>query len=168
MNSYQELWWQQARSDHAVLQLLRRRGLAPCHSLHYIQMVAEKLAKAYFWRSSSPPPRSHAGFVQFVRFLGGARQSERTGIASAFGFSRFEDFQRWTRAVLPLAYELERLAPSLAQDGPNPEYPWPQNGPEYAPSQFEFELWIQLTSTGRGRQLMQVIEVAIENFPMYA
>ena len=25
MNAYQELWWRQARSDHAVLVLLRRK-----------------------------------------------------------------------------------------------------------------------------------------------
>src|SRR5437879_6229404 len=111
MNSYQERWWQQARSDHEVLVLLRRAGAPACHQLHYLQMVTEKLGKAYFWRSGRPPPKSHAGFVQFMRFLGGVRQSERQQIADAFAFGRFEDFQKWVRAVLPLAYDLERLAP---------------------------------------------------------
>lgn len=167
MNRYQELWWKQARSDHAVLVLLRRQGAAPCHQLHYLQMVTEKLGRAYFWRSSTPPPTSHAGFVQFMRFLGSVRGPDRQQIADLFAFGRFEDFQNWIRAVLPLVYALERLAPALAQDGPNPEYPWPRLAPEYAPAAFEFDVWRQLTATGRGRQLMQVIDAAVDKFPAY-
>jgi hypothetical protein len=167
MNNYQELWWQQARSDRDVLVFLRRQGAAPCHQLHYLQMVTEKLGKAYFWRSGTSPPRSHAGFVQFMRFLGSVRASEREQIADVFAFGRFEDLQNWIRAVLPLAYALERLAPALAQDGPNPEYPWPRAAPEFAPATFEFDVWTRLTDTGRGRQLMQIIGVAVDKFPVY-
>jgi hypothetical protein len=93
MNSYQKLWWQQAKSDHAAFVLLRGQGIAQCHSLHFLQMVTEKIAKAYFWRSGSPPPRSHSGFVQFLRFLGHVRQSERERLANLFSFGRFTDFQ---------------------------------------------------------------------------
>lgn len=167
MNGYQALWWQQARSDQAVFHLLRRQGAAPCHQLHYLQMVTEKLGKAYFWRSGTPPPTSHAGFVQFMRFMGSAQASERQHIADVFGFSRFPDFQNWVRTILPLAYALERLAPALAHDGPNPEYPWPRTAPQYAPATFEFDAWKQLTETGRGRQLMRIIDVAVDKFPVY-
>ena len=167
MNSYQERWWRQARSDHAALVLLRRHGAAPCHQLHYLQLVTEKLGKAYFWRSGTPPPRSHAGFVQFMRFLGGVRQSERQQIADAFAFARFEDLQNWIRGVLPLAYALERLAPALAQDGPNPEYPWPADAPQHVPATYNFDVWNRLTDTGAGRQLMHVIRLAVERFPVY-
>lgn len=66
-----------------------------------------------------------------------------------------------------MAYALERLAPTLAGDGPNPEYPWPQRAPRYAPATFKFDVWTQLTNTGRGHQLMQVIQAAIERFPEY-
>jgi len=166
MNKYQELWWKQAQSDHSVLVLLRRRGVAACHQLHYLQMVTEKLGRAYFWRSGTPPPASHAGFVQFLRFLGSVRASDRGRIAEVFAFRRFEDFQNWIRTVLPLAYTLERLAPALAQDGPNPEYPWPRTAPQYAPATFDFDLWTRLRDTGRGRQLMQIIDVAVDKFPM--
>ena len=130
MNGYQTLWWEQARSDHAVLVLLRQQGAAACHQLHYLQMVTEKLGKAYFWRSrTAPATKSHAGFVAFMRFLGSVRVTERQQITNVFAFKRFEDFQNWIRAVLPLAYQLERLAPALAKDGPNPEYPWPPECP---------------------------------------
>lgn len=167
MNSYQELWWQQAQSDYAALTLLRRHGADSCQLLHYLQMVTEKLAKAYFWRSGNAPPRSHASFVRFMRSLGGVRQSERDNVAAAFGFRRFEDLRHWVRSALPLAYELERLAPALAGNGPNPEYPWPWKVPEYVPARFHFDVWDQLTNTGRGRQLMQVIQSAVNNFSMY-
>jgi len=167
MNRHQELWWQQARSDHSAFVLLRSQGIAQCHSLHYLQMVTEKLAKAYFWRSGSPPPKSHSGFVQFLRFLGHVRERDRERMANMFSFKRFADFQVWIRAVLPIAYELERLAPDLANDGPNPEYPWPHARPEHAPVNHSFPIWTSLT-LGQGRDLMRVIHIAVDRFPAYA
>ena len=47
MNDAQELWWRQARSDHALFVRLRRIGAEECHLLHYLQMATEKLSKAY-------------------------------------------------------------------------------------------------------------------------
>ncbi len=167
MNSYQELWWQQAKSDHDAFLLLRSQGIAQCHSLHYLQMVTEKIAKAYFWRSGSPPPRNHAGFVQFLRFLGQIQQNDRQRIANLFTFTRFNDFQNWIRAVLSIAYDLQRLAPALADNGPNPEYPWPHERPEFAPANHNFAIWVSLTS-GHGRDLMRVIRIAVNRFPEYA
>jgi len=152
MNSYQELWWQQAKSDHDAFRLLRGRGIAQCHSLHYLQMVTEKIAKAYFWRDGSPPPKKHAGFAQFMRFLGLIRQDDRERVANLFTFTRFKDFQNWIREVMPIAYELERLAPTLAGNGPNPEYPWPHERPRSAPVNYDFPIWASLTSA-RGRDL---------------
>lgn len=164
MNESQRLWLQQAQSDHDVLLLLRRYGAAPCHQLHYLQMVTEKLSKAYFWRSGNAPPRAHTGFVQFLRSLGSVPSSDRNKLASAFSFTRFTDLQKWIYGVLPLAYELERLAPMLANDGPNPEYPWPHNQPANSPVTFVFPTWTQLSQTSRGRHLLQFIERALKNF----
>lgn len=167
MNSYQRLWWQQAKSDHDAFVLIRGSGIAKCHALHYLQMVTEKIAKAYFWRLGSPPPRNHAGFVQFLRFLGQTRPSERERIGNLFTFRRFVDFQRWIRATLPVAYDLERLAPALANDGPNPEYPWPHAEPQFAPASCEFAIWSSLSSR-QGRDLMRIIHIAVDRFPEYA
>ena len=168
MNSFQEVWWQQAKSDHEVFLLIRGQGVAQCHLLHYLQMVTEKLAKAYFWRSASPPPRSHAGFVQFLRFLGQfSRPNDQERIATIFTFKRFTDFQNWIRAVLPMAYELERLAPALANNGPNPEYPWPHAQPQFAPTNQHFAVWASFAS-GQGRDFMRKIRIAVERFPEYA
>lgn len=167
MNRYQEVWWRQAESDHDAFVLLRREGSAQCHSLHHLQMATEKIAKAYFWRSGSPPARSHAGFAQFLRLLGPKRQDDRERIASLFSFKRFTDFQTWIHAVGPIVYELERLAPDLAKDGPNPEYPWPHAQPETAPVDHNFAVWASLTS-GQGRNLLRVIHIAVSRFPEYA
>ena len=126
-----------------------------------------KIAKAYFWRSGSPPPQKHAGFVQFLRFLGQIRRSDQARIANLFTFKTYEGFQNWLRAVLPIAYDLERLAPALANDGPNSEYPWPHANPEFAPANHSFAVWMSLTS-GQGRDLMRILRIAVTRFPEYA
>lgn len=167
MNSYQELWWQQAARDHVAFQMTRSQGFAQCHTLQFLQMATEKIAKTYFWRSGSPPPKSHAGFAQFLRFLGQIRQRDRDRIATLFTFGRFDDFQNWINTVQPMAYALERITPDLANDGPNPEYPWPHREPRVAPANHNFEVWGQLKS-GSGRHLMRIIEIAVERFPDYA
>lgn len=167
MNRYQELWWQQAQSDYEVFALVRGIGQPQCHSLHYLQMATEKLAKAYFWREGRPRPKSHVGFVQFLRFLGAVRQEERERLAGLFSFNRFLDFQKRIKTLLPIAYDLERLAPSLANEGPNPEYPWPHTQPEVAPAKYNFPIWTALTS-GSGRDLMRVVHIAIARFADYA
>ena len=168
MNSFQSLWWEQAKSDHDIfLLLLGLRSSTHCHPLHYLQMTTEKIAKAYFWRSGSPPPKDHAGFVQFLRFLGQVRRSEQVRVANVFEFKRSDDFQSWLRQSLPIARELERLAPSLASHGPNVEYPWPHAQPQFAPATYNFPLWEKLMS-GPGRRMMRIIGSAVHRFPEYA
>lgn len=95
------------------------------------------------------------------------RPNDRDRIANLFTFRRFTDFQNWIRAVLPIAYDLERLAPALANNGPNPEYPWPHAQPQYAPGNHNFAIWSSLAS-GKGRDLMRIIHIAVNRFPEYA
>jgi hypothetical protein len=168
MNLYQRLWWEQTQSDHSILLLLRRHSAAPCHQLHYLQMVTEKLGKAYFWRSGNPPRKSHVSFVRFLQALDNRPRSDVDRIAAILGFPHAEQFENWIPTITPLAHALERLAPALAgDDGPNPEYPWPRQAPGYAPASFEFAVWKELTDTGRGRQLLKIIDTAIREFPKY-
>ncbi|MEX2173748.1 MAG: hypothetical protein WD872_05255 [Pirellulaceae bacterium] len=130
-------------------------------------MTTEKLGKAYFWRKGVPPRKGHAFFVWFLRSLGTVSGVNRGQVATALQFNRYEDVQRWVRLAMPMAYALQALAPDLAKDGPNPEYPWPFDAPEFVPASHDFELWRDL-ATGRGRQMMQVIRLAVEQFPVYA
>ncbi len=131
-------------------------------------MVTEKLAKAYFWRSSTPPPKHHSGFVTFMRALGSVPGAKQQHLAATFEFKSFDILEAWISRSLPLAYELERLAVALAQDGPNPEYPWPHHAPVENPARHRFAIWNRLTDTAQGRQLIRVIQLAVERFPTYA
>jgi hypothetical protein len=89
----QRLWWEQAKSDQPVFALLRRTGAAECHALHYLQMAAEKISKAYLWRSGTAPPRCHVGLMRFLRALmsRGHSQKELQRIAEIFEFARARD-----------------------------------------------------------------------------
>jgi hypothetical protein len=161
MNNAQELWWRQAQSDQALFIQLRRAGAHECHLLHYL------LSKAYLWRSGHAPPKVHTGFVRFLKALLD-RRADLGRIAAVLGFQRREDLDRWVRNVLELAYSLQNIAPAEAGNGPNPEYPWPHEAPAVCPIGHTFALWNQLTNTGQGRKLMEVIERAVARFDEYA
>ncbi len=168
MNCYQQVWWEQTRAEHKVLVLLRRVGADACHQLHYLQMVTEKLGKAYFWRIARPPRTTHASFVRFIQALGDRRTPGIDRIAELLGFGRPRELENWIRTVTPLAYDLERLAPDLAGvNNPNAEYPWPHAAPVHAPVSHRFEVRETLTETVRGRRLLQVIDAAVREFPRY-
>ena len=168
MNQAQQLWWEQAKSDQAAFVCLRRAGVHECHMLHYLQMAAEKISKAYLWRSGSPPPRSHVGLMRFMRALLGRRRAELSRVVKVFEFQRPKDMDAWLSQVMPLAYALQNLAPAEANDGPNPEYPWPHEAPTHCPASYSFELWTKLRDQTQGRSLLRFIERAIERFEQYA
>ena len=105
-------------------------------SLHYLQMLTEKLAKAYFWRGPGAEDLGHAAFVKFIRSIATSRR-----VAEGIGYTSMISFREWIAEVSDLAYELERLAPALAANGPNPEYPWPRAMPEHTPAEHDFVFW---------------------------
>jgi hypothetical protein len=131
-------------------------------------MVTEKLGKAYFWRTNRPPRRGHASFVRFLQALDDRPAPDVRRIAQLLGFGRPDDLENWIPRVAPLAYELERLAPALAMDGPNAEYPWLSDALVSAPASYEFPVWVELTESGRGRDLLRIIDAAVRRFPEYA
>lgn len=166
MNPAQELWRRQANADWDAFEILRRNGAATCHQLHYLQMASEKIAKAYLLKASGLK-RSHAGLGKLLRFVAQtADGATRHKIATVFGFKRVDDFDRWVRIARPLADELERLAPALANDGPNPEYPWPHDSPMEAPVSYVFPVWNRLIAS-EGRRLIHFVEIAVRRFAEY-
>jgi hypothetical protein len=170
MNTAQRLWWEQAKSDYAVFDLLRRTGVHECHVLHYLQMAAEKISKAYLWRSGTPPPRSHLGLMPFLQALlsRGHGRREMHRIAQILEYARHQDLSAWVRQVAPLAHQLQSLTPDLSNDGQNPEYPWPHENPAHCPARHSFELWGRLRDTEPGRRLVKFIKRAIERFEQFA
>lgn len=167
MNSAQRLWWHQAESDWQLFAFLRDSGQPVCHSLHYLQMASEKVAKAYFWRENEPPPKEHSAFVQFIRLLSQSPTKSRKRLANLFEFARFQDFRSWTGGLLTIAYELEHLQPQLANEGPNCEYPWPHSMPRHTPVAYSFPIWTALMAP-RGRDLLRLISISIRRFPELA
>jgi hypothetical protein len=130
-------------------------------------IATEKLTKAYLWLSGHAPPKSHTGFVRFLKALLD-RRVDLDRIAKTLGFRRHEDLDHWVRNIRDLAYCLQNIAPAEAGNGPNPEYPWPHEAPVQCPIDHTFVLWNQLTNTGKGRKLMEFVDRAITCFNDYA
>src|SRR4051812_11497463 len=119
MNSAQHHWWRQAQSDFEMFNVLRRNSAAECHLLHYLQMATEKLSKAYLWRTGKAPPKTHTGFVRFMKALLDRPSKDLKWMVKLFGFDRPEDLYNWvsTGQIQTLAYELQNMAPAEAGNG---------------------------------------------------
>jgi hypothetical protein len=70
---------------------------------------------------------------------------------------RNENWEHLIRKSVPLAEHIEDLAPALALDAPNPEYPWPRNAPQVAPAEHTFRIWQDLQETVAGRRFLNVV-----------
>jgi len=140
MTERQQLFLDQARSDFAVFEMLRTQPSLPsCHALHYLQMAPEMLGKARAWKHSSPAT-THRALVGFLRGLSTNRHAQKH-----LGFGgQNENWRHMIRKSVPLAERIEDLAPALAGQGPNPEYPWPPEWPRTAPVNHDFEIWQDL------------------------
>lgn len=153
MNAQQRLFLTQAKSDFAVFELLRKQATLPeCHALDYLQMTTEMLGKAHAW-GSGPNPGTHRAIVRFLRSLSTNRMAQQQ-----LGYEGKN--QAWSlriRSSIPLAERIEDLAPALAQEGPNPEYPWPRVDPQTAPAEHRFGIWEHLRDTPKGRQFLELL-----------
>jgi hypothetical protein len=149
----QRLFLVQARTDFAVFELLRDHSDLPaCHALHYLQMATEMLGKAHAWKYG-PAASSHRAFVGCLRSLITSRQTQKQ-----LGFERRnENWEHLIRKSVPLAEQIEDLAPALSPDSPNPEYPWPRAVPHTAPVEYTFGIWQDLEDTPAGHQFLKLI-----------
>lgn len=161
-------WWQ-ADSDLAVFDLLTapaQRALPRCHSLHYLQMACEKIAKAYRARDTATELhgshgllRRHVGFEKFIKsfLLSPQVQSEYDG--------RTEQLQQVGKAVRALAREIEKLAPAVDNTSTpeNTEYPWVQGDAVIAPRDYDYSRLSLLAEPG-GRTFLKLLRLAVECF----
>ncbi len=150
MTEQQRLFLVQARADFAVFNMFQRNAAKEkwpaCHALHYFQMATELLGKALSWRQGQAS-LSHRALVGFLRSIINNRKAQK-----ALGVERNEQWAYLIKKSIPLAEDIENLAPSLAGDNPNPEYPWPKDDPVAAPAEFEFPIWRTLQESPSGRQ----------------
>jgi hypothetical protein len=153
MTEFQRLFLVQARTDLVVFELLRGKADLPaCQALHYLQMSTELFGKAHAWKHG-PQRNTHRAFVGFLRSLSTNRKAQ-----NQLGFKGHnESWEHMIRKSVPLAERVEDLAPALALDGPNPEYPWPRAEPRFAPAEHEFAIWQELQATAAGRQFLKLI-----------
>ena len=123
----------QARSDFEMLGFLRLHNAPFCHQLHFLQMATEKLGKGFATApGGGQPVKVHRAFVGFLRSVKSnvqLRQACRCGPGQ---------IDAYISALLPLARQIEDLAPSNANDGPNPEYPWQGRREIVAPAEHLF------------------------------
>ena len=152
MTEHQRLFLVQARTDFTVFEVFwKDPGLPACHALHYLQMATEMLGKAHAWRSG-PCTNTHRAFAGFLRSLSTNREAQKQ-----LGFEgKNENWAHLIRRNVPLAERVEDLAPALAADGANPEYPWPRAAPQVAPAEHDFAIWQQLQGTVVGRQFLKL------------
>ncbi len=154
MTEFQRLFLVQARTDLAVFELLRKQDDLPsCHALHYLQMATEMLGKAHAWKHGPPPKlRTHHAFVSFLRSLSTNRKAQKQ-----LGFEgQNESWKYVIKKSVGLAQRIENMAPALAGDSPNPEYPWPPAAPQAAPAEHRFDIWEELQETAPGRQFLHL------------
>lgn len=99
--------------------------LAPCQRLHYLQMVLEKLGKAYGTpRGGAQPERNHRGADRLMRHFKQAPDSSNGVILQTLKFADKRRLYAHIDSLRPMAAAIEALSPNNAGNGPNAEYPW--------------------------------------------
>ena len=157
---WSEAYFLQARSDWQVYQTLQRQPVPECHSLHYLQMAAEKMGKAFLIAGGNAPASVHTSHRAFVRFL--QVFAHNPDLQKQLQMTRTQ-LRAHIRALLPIADEIERLAPALAHGGPNAEYPWETPaGTVHAPATYKFALSSQLRAP-KGIKLLTLITIIFDH-----
>ena len=64
--------------------------------------------------------------------------------------------------VAGLATRIEELAPNLADEGPNTEYPWPAPNYTDAPASFHFNVWGRINHGEDGIVLLKVVRALFQ------
>ena len=158
---WSEVFFTQASSDWQLYEHLRQTSFPECHALHYLQMATEKLGKAYLFagRTHSKTIRStHHALTKFLQLA-----SRNDALQQVIGMTA-RQLRAHVQQLLPLAYEVEHLAPTLAHDGPNPEYPWEAPpGFFHAPATHEFAL-IKALEEPRGYNLIKPLRIVVNKF----
>jgi len=100
-----------------------------------MQMLTEKLAKAFLAKGTKEPVHRHGAFVALLRTVKG-----NYDLMQCCGMSQKRQYQEYLRSLLPLAEKIESLAPALSNNGPNAEYPWQDGSGEICvPAEYSFE-----------------------------
>jgi len=150
----------QACSDFAVYEHLAAQPLPECHALHYLQMAAEKVAKALILRSNPDFGESHVAFSVLPHYLA------RPGLGRALGWQDDRKYRSFLKAVKPLLRAVEELCPAI-EAGANTEYPWAARAAGgtmawQVPAAHDFHLLPRLRNPYYGVALHQFMRVLLD------
>lgn len=111
----------QALSDLGMRELLARSGAAKCHRLHFLQMAAEKLCKAFLIRTN--------GYAAFRFTHGVVEKSLPLVVLSRLAKEHYSSrvLKARLKAVRVYGHEIDLLSPASDAAGireDNCEYPW--------------------------------------------
>lgn len=154
----------QSASDLDVFEILAARKEVPrCHSLHYLQMACEKIAKAYLFRdTATAEARLTSGHVAFTSFI-------NAFFRSAHVKNQYVGKDAHLRLVSThasqLAREIEKLAPAVdAQESPsNAEYPWLSGDQLIVPCRYDYPNLSSLREAD-GIRFLKIVKEAIVDF----
>jgi len=159
--NWQIAFLKQARNDWAAYQRTLHSPWSVSDRLHYLQMTTEKLGKALLLGSKMDFELATSRHTAFVKFLRVANHNYN--LHSKLGLTRAQ-LQLYFSRFLPIAREIEVLAPALSQGGPNPEYPWAdKSGQVYVPADYEFPL-VELLQSPWGLHLIKFIGIFLVDF----
>jgi hypothetical protein len=152
---------EQARSDWNAYTILQVAPISNCHALHYLQMTTEKLGKALllvYGTNLDAVRRTHRAFTRFLQIA-----ARNHGLQRELGMTGSQ-LRMHIQKLLPIAHEIERLAPALADSGANVEYPWEAPpGTINVPASYNFPVSSTL-QLPRGRNLLKLIKVTLDRF----
>ena len=101
---------------------------------------------------------THRAFVRFLQLASRSRT-----LQAEFGMNA-RQLRAYIQGLLPIADQIERLAPALAQNGPNAEYPWEvPTGQVLTPASYSFPVTQNLREQN-GRKLLLFIKILLDKF----
>jgi hypothetical protein len=154
----------QARSDLTAYDALcTLKSVSPCHQLHYLQMLTEKISRAARMAAgvSNAHEASHKAFSKLTAIL------ERSDFAAKrLGMDK-ASYRHFVKRAHGLAREIEELAPAIGT-GPNVEYPWEGRDGDgaiiwHVPADYPFPVYLRLRQAD-GVTLLKLVRILIENF----
>ena len=158
---WSEAFLAQAESDWQIYEHLEKTAFSKCHTLHYLQMATEKLAKAYLLKGRTDIKFVRSTHQALTRYFQDLSRNRR--LQGVMGMTA-KQLRMHVQQLLPLANEIEKLAPALAGDGPNPEYPWEApKGVFNVPVTYEFTVGKALRQP-HGHNFIKLIRKALKNF----
>jgi hypothetical protein len=151
----------QAEADHIAYNALASRADVPeCQSLHFLQMMCEKLAKAHLYNTGAVSPYTQASHAYVAKVL-------PIVLRTTYARANRRRPKPWLfEQIRGLAREIELLAPSIDGGGQRPdncEYPWEDRaGQIHTPSEHDFPE-LNMAFKPAGVEVLKLIPLAIRD-----